>query len=112
MEKEIKEFLKFIIDAKLTSENETDFFINEIKKRAKDTLDESFKKEVIGVFEYKLSNDPDVIYAVKNNDIAKFCHETYYYDNCKDFINDNYDSIDEIMKILREYLKEQEKENE
>lgn len=86
---------------------------DEIKLQAKGILNEEFKNEIRNNFKYFLI---DKTYdnwhreIIKNGTKCGFIAHFYDYETFKKFLDDNYDRIDEIISILREYVDEIEKQ--
>lgn len=106
MTKELKEFLE-----KLT--NDPNFDLEEIVKQAREILREEFKKDVLETFRrgyYGYSDDMKE--AILKGDKTEFIHECYYSSTKRDFINNNFGKLDEILSILKEYIESEGEENE
>ena len=86
---------------------------DEIKLQVKEILDEDFKEEVISKFKYRICDknyDGGGRKAIKDATMCGFIQHFYEYDNLKKFLDENYDKIDKIINILKEYVKELEEE--
>lgn len=87
---------------------------DEIKLQVKEILDEDFKEEVISKFKYYVLSknyDAEERSVIKNATKCGFIYHFYGYDSSiNDFLENNYDRIDEIINILREYINEREKQ--
>lgn len=99
---------KELLTTILTSDEVSD----EIKLQVKEILDEDFKEEVRDKFKMLIwSKDYDDRErgAIKNATKCGFIKLFYGFDTLKNFLDENYDKIDEIINILKEYVDEIEK---
>lgn len=107
----MKETIKELLQSLLINDVPT-----EIKVKAQEILDEEFKEEVRDKFKYYIDDknyDDRNRSVIKNATKCGFIEHFYVYNNLKDFLDNNYDRIDEIINILKEYVKElEEEENE
>jgi hypothetical protein len=97
MEQKIKELLDYILNEKIDYE--------ELKEKANEILDDEFKKEVIEEFGW-IKYDISVIQEIVNGDKIEFLHQIYYYyrNSANNFVKNNFNRLDEIIKILQEYI--------
>lgn len=85
----------------------------QIRIKAQEILDEKFKDEVRNKFKYRICDknyDDGGRKAIKDATMCGFIQHFYEYDNLKKFLDENYDRIDKIRNILKEYIKELEEE--
>lgn len=86
----------------------------QIRIKAQEILDDKFKDEVRDKFKYYLEGskyDCEHRKIIKEGTKCAFIEHFYAYYTFKDFLNKNYDKIDKIINILKEYVKELEEEN-
>lgn len=78
-------------------------------------LNEDFREQVRNLWEFDLTNS----WSSKNNreklkNVSKceFVYENHYDENKNKFINEHWDEVDNIIKILQDYIKELEEKEE
>lgn len=79
-------------------------------------LEEDFKQRTIEFFEDYITEDRywydlNLEKTIKEKNRVDFIHNVYYYEKIKNFINDNWERLDEIIEILENYINEKENGN-
>lgn len=102
MKENIKNFLERLA-------NDPNYDFKEVIKDAHEILREEFKEEVVRHFEYINENHNSPLKeAVLKDDKMKFIHECYYSFDKRDFLNNNFGKLDEILAILKEFITSEE----
>lgn len=84
-----------------------------IRIKAQEILDESLKEEVRDKFKYLLNDkncDESRRDVVMNKTKCAFIECFYSFECLQNFLDENYDKIDKIISILREFIREFEEE--
>lgn len=111
MNKNVKDFLEYIVESGA-------YHINTIElcDRAKILLHDAFAEDVIETFDRYINssyyaNEHREIIKEENVDKVEFVKSASYYDSSLAiYINGHWNEIDDILNILKEYIKEQEQE--
>ena len=102
MEQRTKELLLKI--SNLDINNITIHQIESLCEQAKSVLIDNLKAQTIENYKLSLSWNVSLKETILKADKVGFIHESYYKEETKHFLNDNFDKIDFILETLKNYL--------
>lgn len=108
--KTIEDYRKYV--EKIMDKGLPDILNNE----GRTLLEEDFKQRTIEFFQDYITEDRywydlNLEKAIKEKNRVDFIHNVYYSERLKNFINDNWERLDEIIEILENYINEKENGN-
>lgn len=108
--KTIEDYRKYV--EKIMDKGLPDILNNE----GRTLLEEDFKQRTIEFFQDYITEDRywydlNLAKAIKEKNRVDFIHNVYYSERLKNFINDNWERLDEIIEILENYINEKENGN-
>lgn len=82
-----------------------------LNNEGRSLLEEDFKQRTIELFKYQLSYDAGIVKAIKEKNKVGFISKIQFWEKLEKFINDNWDRLDDIIEILKNYINEKENDN-